>query len=128
VQLIPKHPPGHANRKARAFGLEIARLRSEGYSCAAIRAALADVGVQVSLSTVQREATRGSKHRRPLVVSEVAAALRVDGPAPFPASALVSSIAVGDPRTGKQIAADFVSKRISNPLLRNRSNHESGGH
>jgi len=55
VRLTPKGPPGHSNRKARAFGPDIARLRSEGYSCKVIRAAPADMGVDVGLSTVQRE-------------------------------------------------------------------------
>ena len=61
MRLNPKHPPGRVNRKARAFEPEIARLRSEDYTCEAIRAALADIGVDVSLSTVQREAARAKR-------------------------------------------------------------------
>jgi len=76
VRLNPKLPPGRVNRKARAFEPEIARLRSQGYTCEAIRAALADIGVNVSLSTVQREAAR-SKSRplnssRPVAVTSAA--------------------------------------------------------
>jgi hypothetical protein len=62
VRLIPKDPPGRANRKARSFALEIVRLRSEGYTCNAIRIALAEIGVDVSLSTVQREAAGNKSH------------------------------------------------------------------
>ncbi len=58
MRLDPKHPPGRTNRKARAYQSEIARLRAEGYTCDAIRVALADSGVHVSRSTVQREAAR----------------------------------------------------------------------
>ena len=56
ARLEPSGPPGRGNRKARAFQLEIHRLRDEGYSLAAIRAALADAGMRVSKSTVHREA------------------------------------------------------------------------
>ena len=127
MRLNPKHPPGRANRKARAFEPEIARLRSEGYSCESIRAALADIGVEVSLSTVQREAAR--RFRQPsspvaresssISTAESAASVSIECVRPGPA---------GDRRTGKQIAADFVSKRITNPLLRDRSSHEGGSH
>lgn len=57
--LIPRRPPGRCNRKARAFSAEIRRLHAEGYSFEAIREALAEAGVVVSRSTVQREAVRG---------------------------------------------------------------------
>lgn len=125
MRLIPTHPPGQANRKARAFEAEIARRRSEGYTCAAIRAALADVGVEVSLSTVQRDATRCSRRPQPTpAVTEVAVAAKTDSAPAYAPRALDSAIPAGDPRTGKQIAADFVSRRITDPLLRNRSTHE----
>ena len=109
MRLNPKLPPGRVNRKARAFEPEIARLRSQGYTCEAIRAALADIGVNVSLSTVQREAAR-SKSRplnssRPVAVTSAAdteAAIATRGPPVLP----------GDPRTGKEIAATFVGKRL----------------
>ena len=60
-RLIPRQPPGRTNRKARAFSAEIDRLHGLGYSFNAIREALADVGVKVSLSTVQREVMRHAK-------------------------------------------------------------------
>jgi hypothetical protein len=59
-RLSPRRPPGRCNRKARTFSAEIRRLHAEGYSFAAIREALAEAGVVVSISTVQREAARGT--------------------------------------------------------------------
>jgi hypothetical protein len=59
-RLIPRRPPGRCNRKARTFSAEIRRLRAEGYSLDVIREALAEAGVVVSKSTVQREAARGT--------------------------------------------------------------------
>lgn len=59
-RLIPRRPPGRCNRKARTFSEEIRRLRAEGYSFEVIREALAEAGVVVSNSTVQREAARGT--------------------------------------------------------------------
>ncbi len=61
MKLNPCTPPGQSNRKARAFAAEIARLRLVGYGCQAIREALADAGVRVSKSTVQRELARLSR-------------------------------------------------------------------
>lgn len=58
MQLTPRLPPGRKSRKALAFADEIRRLRALGYTNEAIRQALADAGVQVSSSTVHREATR----------------------------------------------------------------------
>ena len=61
IQLDPGVVPGRANRKAREFTKEIARLRAEGYTLDAIRCTLAKAGVDVSLSTVWRESRRGSQ-------------------------------------------------------------------
>ncbi len=58
MQLTPRLPPGRKSRKALAFADEIRRLRALGYTNEAIRQALADAGVEVSSSTVHREATR----------------------------------------------------------------------
>ena len=128
MRLNPKHPPGRVNRKAGAFEPEIARLRSEGYTCEAIRAALADIGVAVSLSTVQREAGRRSKQRVPTAAGEASLVLATDVPATSALLAPASYSLAGDRRTGKEIAADFVSKWQTNPLLRERNSHESRGH
>lgn len=58
MQLKPTRPPGRATRKARQYAVDIQRLRVEGHSLEAIRLALLDVGVAVSVSTVRREAAR----------------------------------------------------------------------
>jgi hypothetical protein len=128
VRLNPKHPPGRVNRKARAFEPEIARLRSEGYTCEAIRAALADIGLNVSLSTVQREAARRSKQQSSLVASETSPVSSAELPSTSVSVDRGASKSAGGSRTGKQIAADFVSMRITNPLLRERSSHEGRSH
>ena len=128
MRLTPKQPLGRVNRKARAFELEIVRLRSEGYTCEAIRAALADIGVDVSLSTVQREAARYSKRRSLVGAKEVNPATTDHVPAAPASSTCAPAGRARDPRTGKEIAADFVSKRVTNPLLRGRRNHENRGH
>jgi hypothetical protein len=120
VRLIPKDPPGRVNRKARAFETEIARLRAEGYTCEAIRTALNDVGVQVSLSTVQREAIRSASIHRSAMASLAVPRSETVG-APSPAPAYSPSGLVSDPRTSKEIAAEFVSNRINNRLLRERA-------
>ena len=120
MRLIPKDPPGRVNRKARAFETEIARLRAEGYTCEAIRTALNEAGVQVSLSTVQREAIRSSPIRRSAMASVVVPRSEmVRAPSPSPAYSPLGL--VSDPRTSKEIAAEFVSKRINNRLLRERT-------
>jgi len=57
-RLTPKQPPGRIARKTWAYASEILRLHEAGFTCDAIREALADVGVMVSRSTVWRETTR----------------------------------------------------------------------
>ena len=116
-KLNPRRLPGTTKAKARGFDREIARLRQEGYTFEAIREALADVGVHVSRSTVQREIVRHSKRlatgdqfghisggsQTPTVV-----------PQPLP---LTST----EPRSGKEIAESFFKGRITNPLARTRN-------
>jgi hypothetical protein len=64
MRLNPKRPPGRPNRKALLYVQEMHRLRAEGHSLNAIREALLDVGVTVSLSTVQREMARSANKSR----------------------------------------------------------------
>jgi hypothetical protein len=125
--LKPRCLPGRRTRKARAFEAEIARLRAEGYTFEAIRDALAVAGVQVGLTTVKREAAR----RRTVPQAPEVTALpsrpacpdasppepRPDAPSPAPAASPSSP----DLRSGKEIAADFMRTRITNPLFHNRS-------
>jgi hypothetical protein len=129
VRLDPKHPPGRANRKARAYESEIVRLRAEGYTCEAIRVSLADIGVEVSLSTVQREAARREKRKPdiPATMTRLLTRVPTDERPVEHASATASPFAA-DKRSGREIAEAFVSKRYTNPLLRDRNNHESSRH
>lgn len=60
MKLVPPGPPGRITRKARDFEADIAQLRAQGYTLDAIRRALDAAGVQVSISTVRREALRSS--------------------------------------------------------------------
>jgi hypothetical protein len=115
MHLTPKLPPGRANRKALAFACEIQRLRSAGYSFEAIRLALRDVGIQVSRSTVKREAARRC-------VAGPTAPQRAAARAAPPVAAVTAVLPAtasfaGDPRSGKEIAEAFVRGRISNPLM-----------
>ena len=123
MRLNPKHPPGRANRKARAFEAEIVRLRAEGYSCEAIRDALADAGVSVSTSTVRREVARSTTFAGELAPPAAAPLSLSPEPAAPPPHPLA-----GDPRSGKAIAAAFVGGRTTNPLLRTRSRDEDRRH
>lgn len=118
--IHPTEPPGRSNRKARRYSEQIRCLAAEGYSLALIRDALATVGVVVSKSTVQREASRPHTKvlRRPsptpvsgVLVSTATPPLTTDGPRrvlePVPS-----------PVRGKDVAEAFMKGRLSNPLLR----------
>lgn len=121
MKLNPRIPPGRSNRKARACVAEIARLRLVGYGCQAIREALADAGVNVSKSTVQRELARLSQPapiaawQMPVLPAHQDPELAAPA-APTPTRQSLAS----EPRSGKDIAEAFVKGRITNPLLRNR--------
>ncbi len=128
MSLNPADPPGHLNRKALRYAREIVRLRREGYTCEAIRRALFDAGLRVSLSTVKREAARRLMSAQTLRLehgSEFAAAV---SPPAISVPALSSAAFAGDPRSGKDIAAAWMKDRITNPLLRSRITVESSGH
>ena len=120
MQLQPKHPPGRKRRKVRAFAAEICALQASGYTCEEIREALADLGVRVSRSTVQREAARSSQ-RTGLAAAAVAMAVSAPSPAaPLPQRAPSPRALrphATDPRTSRQIAEDFMKDQITNPLL-----------
>jgi hypothetical protein len=108
MQLTPKRPPGRITRKARAYASDIGQLHTQGYTLEAIREALADAGVRVSKSTVQRE---------------VARYLRIGPQVPPPAIQPAAPATAPSPittRRGRDIAQAFVQDRITNPLLRNK--------
>ena len=120
MQLQPKNPPRNKGRRVRAFSAEIRRLQAEGYTCEEIRETLADVGVVVSKSTVQRAAAGALLQ----VTQRVAAIAAGGGPTPradrpidrepIPPSHLPG---VDGPRSAKQIAEDFMKTQVTNPLL-----------
>jgi hypothetical protein len=142
MKLHPKRPPGSMARKALAYTLDIHQLRAQGYTFEAIREALAEVGVHVSNTTVQRELRRAACPREtptaatgclpaaglkagpsgvpPLPVAQPSSpavpsprsAVPADQVSPSPASAGLS------PLRGKDLAAAFMEGRFSNPLLR----------
>lgn len=132
VQLEPKHPPRRTRYKLSAYSAEIHRLNAEGYTCDEIRDALAEVGLVVSRSTVQREAARGRQRpaatsascsAAPMTAAGVVAVSAVMAPSSGhePGPSLATSRAVppaDDPRTAKQVAEDFMKDQITNPLLR----------
>lgn len=121
--LIPKRPPGRNTRKAGAYSAEIQRLQAAGYTLDAIRESLAAAGLVVSKSTVHREAARWSARRTAMTPRQ--AQVLTPGTAKPPAftasdgaGATSPQPAPEPPQRGRDIAAAFVSSRISNPLLR----------
>jgi hypothetical protein len=133
MDLTPKLPPGRANRKALAFAAEIHRLRAAGYSFEAIRLTLREAGVEVSRTTVKREAAK-----RPAVAPAARQRHAPQPPPPIPASvpAVAATLQepaesspvpgsyVGDSRSGKEIVDAFMQGRITNPLMQERSRNE----
>ncbi len=116
MKLTPSRPPGRATRKAGAYALEIQRLRDDGYTFEAIRSALADVGIQVSLKTVQREASR--KGATPAVAARgppmpdfpFASALK-------PVEAKATNTLIPTRSTGRDVAEDFFERNQFNQLF-----------
>lgn len=134
MRLAPKRPPGRSTRKALAFEAEIRQLRAQGYTFEAIREALAEAGVHVSKSTVQREVARTALVRPPEALASNTHSAG-QGPAPRhvpgaiePPAAFQASPTRTDLRSGKDIAQAFVQGRITNPLLRTRSSDEDSRH
>lgn len=120
MSLQTRRPPGHAKRKALTYAADIINLRGQGHSYSAIREALEDAGVLVSISTVRREAMRGpsatevlkstSAPRRPHVgqANRTAAASSLAATAPVLGST---------PLPGKAIAEEFMRGRPTNTLF-----------
>ena len=128
MRLNPKSPPGRSNRKARAFSVEIARLCMDGYGCQAIREALAEAGVIVSRSTVQREVARVSSRLPPVADRESIGAVHRGLPTSIPSQATASNVLADEPPRGKDVAERFINSRITNPLVRNGSRDEDSRH
>jgi hypothetical protein len=138
TELVPRRHPGRADRKAAAFAAEVIRLRAEGYTYEAIREALADVGVELSTSTLRREVRRLPKR---VTAGHPEASLNPVNVGQAPPKASKSAVAtdteskthassagpsyVGDPRKGRAIAESFMNGRVSNPLVRERIEDEA---
>jgi hypothetical protein len=124
MRLIPTHPPGRSTRKARDFETEIVQLRAQGYTLEAIRNALANAGVHVTISTVRREATRAdASHRETPLFGPPATKARAAAPSPAATTreALpVASQVLPERRSGRDVAEDFMRNRITNPLIRSK--------
>ena len=125
MKLNPTIAPGRANRKARAYSAEVARLVADGYGCKAIHQALTDAGVVLSKSTVQREVARLAK---PTTITAglrdaPSVALRPAHPEleTSPSPLTTRHVAAVGQCSGKEMAAAFMKGRITNPLFRNRS-------
>lgn len=122
-EVQPSLPPGRSCRKARAYGPQIRRLHTEGYSFEQIRAALVEVGLVVSKSTVRREASRASVVRHAATAPRAVRASEPSSVAPRPAatnedSAFGDSLLPARPQSGREVAAAFYSQHITNPLVR----------
>lgn len=102
------------------YASEIGRLRALGYTLEAIREALAEVGIQVSKSTVQREASRQALPGQPLSRErpDSSSDLATGRAGPEPVASHPTASCPDGPRSGKEIAEAFVRQRITNPLLR----------
>mgnify|MGYP006198460963 CR=1 FL=1 len=118
MKLAPKDPPGRSTRRARGFATDIGQLRAQGYTFEAIRQALAEAGVKVSKSTVQREMARLASTSSSGSVAVTEPSLPVSAPAAAPSP--VAPSVLTDLRSGKEIAEAYGSSRINNALFRAR--------
>lgn len=119
MTLAPKLPPGRANRKALQYAVDIQRLRRAGYTFSAIRLALLESGISVSLSTVKREAAQQRGATLP-VLQAVAAPRPVPPAASRPARPDAAFSAATDSRSSRESAEAFFEAHPSNPLVRIR--------
>jgi hypothetical protein len=122
LRLVPRRPPGRSSCKVRVFADEIGRLRAEGYSFEAIREALTDAGVNVSNSTVQREAARHSAPRPAAARSDPRTAWPVAGTSSRAVQAGNEPLDAADDKSALDTFNDLVDaffrERISDPLIR----------
>lgn len=117
--LRPTQPPGRRSRKARTYGDQIRQLHAEGYSLELIREALADAGIVVGKSTVQREAARRGHPTKPQqATTGNAEAQAVDALEPCDHPLVASPGSPSQQPRGKDVAEAFMNAHISNRLLR----------
>ena len=126
MKLVPQQPPGRITRKARDFEPDIVQLRAQGYTLNAIRQALATAGVHVSISTVRREALRGTPATPATTATRAKAhdfSLPMSSQDATPAAAPAALVNNPVPlhwRNGQDVAEAFTRNRITNPLIRAR--------
>ena len=125
MRLVPTQSPGRGTRKARDFGNEIVELRAQGYTLDAIRAALANAGIHVTVSTVWRETKRakappsgtpGTQVRLPAAPPMQTTTQRSGIATPAPIAAPVHP----ERPDGRKQAEVFMSTQITNPLIRSK--------
>lgn len=120
MSLQTRRPPGHAKRKALTYTTDIHSLRALGHSYSAIREALEDAGVLVSISTVRREVLRGATAPAAFRAAIAASQAHVDSVNRSEASRLSSAT---DPAPGsialpgRAIAEEFMRNRSTNTLF-----------
>ena len=115
MTLEPKLPPGRANRKALRFSVDIHRLRDAGYTFSAIQMALLDAGVEVSLTTIKREAARQGSD--PTVVRRIGTEQQVSSAPVAIAGTPATSSSRARGGSGREIAEAFFNAHPSNPLF-----------
>lgn len=119
MSLHTRRPPGNGKRKALTYAANIVNLRGQGHSYSAIREALEDAGVLVSISTVRREVLKGTSITaafKPAIeapASPFSLATRSKATSPGTASQPAPSTA---PLPGKAIAEEFMRGRSTNTL------------
>ena len=131
MKLTTNESPGRITRKAREFEADIAQLRAQGYTLAAIARSLAAAGVQVSITTVRREVNRrpvpnpstppGSKStavQPRFTVPAVPAAASATAASPTTAAAALFSPGQPDPPSAKELAEAFARSKNVNPFVR----------
>lgn len=115
MSLQPKLPPGRANRKALSFSVDIRRLRDAGYTFSAIQMALLEAGVEVSLTTIKREAARRGPN--PTVHRWYGSEENLPSDPPTVAGVPAASSPLPQGGTGREVAEAFFNANPSNPLL-----------
>lgn len=124
VKLVPLSPPGRITRKARDFEADIVELRAQGYTLDAIRQALNAAGVQVSISTVRREALRSEAavpappaERAMRLANSAAVPTHVQSAVALPAAPASTALPAAW-RSGKDVAQAYTSSVITNQFVR----------
>jgi hypothetical protein len=115
MTLEPKLPPGRANRKVLRYSVDIRRLRKEGYTFSAIRMALLDAGVEVSLTTIKREAARQGSDS--VVARRIGTEQQILSAPVAIAGVPVTSSPSTRGASGRDVAEAFFNAHPSNPLF-----------